>query len=308
VVVDGVIGADLNQINPNDIESIDVLKDASSSAIYGARAANGVLLVTTKRGLPGSMHFDYNAYTGWQNVSKHIDLLSASEFALMYMRNPNHDKSVSFDTLNLGSLQTTDWQDVVYRQAPMQSHELRLSGSNGGTNIMASASLFQQDGIVLNSNFDRGSVRFNLDQELNPRVRAGTRVISSHAWQKATRVNDGYGSAGGPVTMMALRFAPTIPVHAADGSYAAPLLASQTMDNPLAIVNLLQNRTTTDYLLGNLFGDIELAKQLTFRSSMSFTQSGGLGQRYISRLLRAALGSGPAKVDNSDRSTLPPHN
>jgi TonB-linked SusC/RagA family outer membrane protein len=304
VVVDGVIGADLNQINPNDIESIDVLKDASSSAIYGARAANGVLLVTTKRGLPGSMHFDYNAYTGWQNVAKHIDLLSAREFALMFMRNPNHDKSVTFDTLNLGSLQTTDWQDVVYRQAPMQSHEIRLSGSNGGTNIMASASLFQQDGIVLNSNFDRGSVRFNLDQELNPRVRAGTRLTYSHSVQKATRVNDGYGSAGGPVTMMALRFAPTIPVYAADGSFSTPLLPSQTMDNPLAIVNLLQNRTTTDYLLGNLFADVDLLRQLTFRSSISYTSNDGLQQRYTSRLLRAALGSGQANVDNSAGTTF----
>src|SRR5262245_32752604 len=224
VVVDGVIGADLNQIDPNDIDAVDVLKDASSTAIYGARAANGVIQVTTKRGQSGSMRFDYSGYTGMQSVSKHIDLLSAREFALMFMRNPNHDKSVTFDTLNLESLQTTDWQDVVYRQAPMQNHEIRLSGSNGGTNVMASASLFQQDGIVMNSNFDRGSVRFNLDQELNPRVRAGTRLTYSHSVQKATRVNEGYGSAGGPVTMMALRFAPTIPVYAADGSFSAPLL------------------------------------------------------------------------------------
>ena len=147
IVVDGVIGADLNQINPNDIESVDVLKDASSTAIYGARAANGVLLITTKRGLPGSMRFDYNGYTGWQNVSKHIDLLSANEFALMYMRNPNHDKTVTFDTL---PRQSSDDRLAECRlpPAPMQNHELRVSGSNGGTSLMAGASLFQQDGIV----------------------------------------------------------------------------------------------------------------------------------------------------------------
>src|SRR5262249_3405196 len=157
-----------------------------------------------------------------------------------------------------GTLSTTDWQKAVYQQAPMQSHEFRLSGSNGGTNVMASAALFQQDGIVRNSTFDRGSGRFNLDQEPNSRVHGGGRLAYRPPGAKAVRVNDGYGSAGGPVTMMALRFAPTIPVYAADGSYSAPLLASQTFDNPLAIVNLLQNRTTTDYLLGNIFADVEL--------------------------------------------------
>jgi TonB-linked SusC/RagA family outer membrane protein len=104
--------------------------------------------------------------------------------------------------------------------------------------------------------------------------------------------------------MMALRFAPTIPVYAADGSFSAPLLPSQTMDNPLAIVNLLQNRTTTDYLLGNLFADVDLLRQLTFRSSISYTSNDGLQQRYTSRLLRAALGSGQANVDNSAGTTF----
>ncbi|HVE35218.1 MAG TPA: TonB-dependent receptor [Gemmatimonadaceae bacterium] len=302
IVVDGVIGADLNQVNPNDIETIDVLKDASSAAIYGARAANGVILVTTKRGLPGNMRFEYNAYSGMQQVSKHIDLLSGNEFALMFMRNPNHDKSVTFDTT--GTLPTTDWQNVVYRTAPMQSHEVRVSGSSGGTSIMSSASMLQQKGIVLNSTFNRGSLRFNLDQTLGDRVKAGTRVTYSHSTNSQVRVNDGYGSGGGPVTMMALRFAPTIPVYTADGGYSGPLLPSQTMDNPLAIVNLLQNKATTDYLLGNLFADVELAKQLTFRSAVSYTQNDGLGQRYTSRLLRAALGSGQANVDNSARSTF----
>src|ERR1043166_3479398 len=304
IVVDGVIGADLNQINPNDIESVDVLKDASSTAIYGARAANGVILVTTKRGQDGVMRFDYNAYSGMQNVSKHIDLLSASEFARMFMRNPGHDKSVTFDTLSATALPSTDWQNVVYRQAPMRSHEVRGSGSSGGTSVMASANLFQQDGIVLNSRFNRGSLRFNLDQALGDRVKAGTRVTYSHSTGNEVRVNDGYGSGGGPVTMMALRFAPTIPVYAPDGSYSGPLLASQTVDNPLAIVNLLQNRSTTDYRLGNVFADVELAKRLRFRSSVSYTQSDGLQQRYTSRLLRAALGSGQANVDNTGRSTF----
>src|SRR5262249_48884661 len=108
VVVDGVIGADLNQINPNDVESVDVLKDASATAIYGARGANGVIMITTKRGTPGSMRFSYSGYTGSQSASKHIALLTADEFAKMFMRNPGHDKSVTLDTTI--SRPTTDWQ------------------------------------------------------------------------------------------------------------------------------------------------------------------------------------------------------
>lgn len=113
VVVDGVIGADLNQIDPNDIESLDVLKDASSTAIYGARAANGVILVTTKRGRPGAVRFEYSGYTGAQTASKLISVLNADEFARLYMRNPNSDKSaVTFDTTR--ALASTDWQREAY--------------------------------------------------------------------------------------------------------------------------------------------------------------------------------------------------
>ena len=129
IVVDGVIGADLNQINPNDVEAVDVLKDASATAIYGARGANGVIIVTTKRGTPGSMRFIYSGYTGSQNVSKHIDLLSADEFAKMFMRNPNHDKTVTLDTTV--SHASTDWQNTVFESAPIQSHDVRVSGSSG---------------------------------------------------------------------------------------------------------------------------------------------------------------------------------
>jgi TonB-linked SusC/RagA family outer membrane protein len=297
VVVDGVIGADLNQINPGDIESIDVLKDASATSIYGARAANGVILVTTKRGQPGQIRLEYNAYTGMQSVTKKIDLLSADDFARLYMRNPTRDPIVSFDTTV--SRPTTDWQGAVYRSAPIHSQEIRVSGSSGGTSVMTSASLFNQQGIVRNSGFGRGSLRFNLDQELSARLRVGTRVTYGRTIGNEVRVNDGYGSAGGPVTMMTLRFAPTIPIYDAAGSYSGPLLSSQTMDNPAAIVDLRDDKSTTDYLLGNLFGEYEPMPGLAVRSALSYTSRNFLNQRYTSRLLRAALNTGQANIDNA---------
>src|SRR5712664_955547 len=139
-----------------------------------------------------------------------------------------------------------------------------LSGSSGGTSLMASGSMFSQQGIVRRSDFDRGTLRFNLDQDVGSRIRLGTRVTFSRSVGNQVRVNDGYGSQGGPVTMTALRFAPTIPLYDSLGNYSAALLSSQQFDNPLAIINLRDNKTTTDYLLGNLFGEYDLVQGLTF--------------------------------------------
>ncbi|HXL35488.1 MAG TPA: TonB-dependent receptor [Gemmatimonadales bacterium] len=301
VVVDGVIDADLNQINPGDLESVDILKDASATAIYGARGANGVILVTTKRGPPGQVRFEYSGYGGGQEVSKHIPVLNASQFALLYMRNPNHDKSVGFDTVN--ALPTTNWQDLVYHTAPIQSHEIRVTGSTGGTSLMFSANWLNQEGVVRSSDFGRGSVRFNLDQDLSARARLGARLSYSRSVGNEDRVNDGYGSSGGPLTMEALRFAPTIPVYDSAGKFSGPLFPSQTMDNPVAMINLLADKTTTDYLIGNVFGEYDLVPGLTLRSSLSYTSRNRLEQRYTSMLLRASLGSGQANIDNNDQLT-----
>ena len=297
VVVDGVIGADLNQVDPNDIESIDVLKDASSTAIYGARAASGVILVTTKRGHPGAMRFEYSGYAGAQTPSKYIPVLTADEFALLYMRNPNRDRSITFDTT--GSIASTDWQRETYQTAPMGNHEIRVSGTSGNTNLMLSAAVLNQQGIVRNSNFNRGTLRFNLDQAVSSKFRVGTRVNYSRSTGDQARVNDGYGSAGGPVTMMALRFAPTIPVHDSLGNFSGPLLPTQTMDNPVALVNLRKDKEIRDYLLGNLFGEYDLVSGLTLRTSLAYTSNNLTNNRYISRLLWQALNNGQANIDNS---------
>lgn len=301
VVVDGVIGASLSELNPGDIASVDILKDASSTAIYGARGSNGVILVTTKRGPPGQVRFAYSGYSGAQSVTKYIPVLTAGQFALLFMRNPNHDKSISFDTTR--ALATTDWQRLVYRSAPIQNHQIQVSGSSGGTSLLFSASWIDQEGVVHASDFGRGSVRFNLDQDLSARARLGARVSYSRSVGNQDRVNDGYGSGGGAVTAEALRFPPTIPVRDTAGNFSGPLLSSQTMDNPVAMVNLLADKTTTDYLIGNVFGEYDLVPGVAFRSSLSYTSRNRLRQRYTSMLLRAALGTGQANIDNNDQTS-----
>jgi len=299
VVIDGVVGADLSLINPNDIETFDILKDASATAIYGARGGNGVIMVTTKSGR-GPIHLDYSSYVGMQDVTKHIDVLNANQFALLYMRNPTHNTSVTFDTLT--RLQTTDWQNVAYRSAPIQNHELRISGSTEDTRLMFSANWYDQQGVLLGSDVTRGSLRFNLDQNVGARFRLGTRATYSRTVANDARVNDGYGSAGGPVTMETLRFAPTIPVYDANGNFSGPLFPGAN-DNPLAIIDLRQDQTTRGYGIGTLFGEFDVARGLTLRSSLSYTANDFLEQQYTSRLLQAALNQGQANVNNSTAIT-----
>src|SRR5438046_6547482 len=170
VVIDGVIGADLSLVKPSDIETFDVLKDASATAIYGARGANGVILVTTKRG-QGPFHFDYSTYIGAQDVSKHIAVLNADQFALLYMRNPNHDKSVKLDTLT--HLSTTDWQDEVYRSGPNQNHQNQVSVSSRASSQMPSPDRFDHQGVLLGSDLTRWSLRVNLVHDLGERFQPG---------------------------------------------------------------------------------------------------------------------------------------
>ncbi len=299
VVIDGVIGADLSLINPKDIETFDILKDASATAIFGARGGNGVIMVTTKSG-QGPVHLDYSVYTGVQNATKHIDVLDANQFALLYMRNPTRSLSVSFDTLN--SLPTTDWQNVVYQAAPIQNHELRISGSSEDTRLMFSANWYDQQGVLRGSDVARGSLRFNLDQNVGTRFRLGTRVTYSRTVADDARVNDGYGSAGGPVTMETLRFAPTIPVYDANGNFSGPLLPG-TNDNPMAIIDLRQDQTTRGYGVGTLFGEYDLVRGLTLRTNLSYTSNDFLEQQYTSRKLQASLNQGQANVNNSTAIT-----
>jgi TonB-linked SusC/RagA family outer membrane protein len=167
----------LSTINPNDIESVEVLKDASATAIYGARAANGVILITTKRGQAGATRVTYESYYGVQEATKQISMLNAREFA--EMENEVYRTQVHPNPAQLG--EGVNWQDLVLRRAPIQNHQLSLSGGSEKTQLALSANYFDQDGIIINSNFKRYSLRLNLDHQLNERFRVGTSIFGSYS-------------------------------------------------------------------------------------------------------------------------------
>ncbi len=180
IVVDGVFYDDINDVAADDIASIEVLKDASATAIYGARAANGVILITTKRGVEGKIAVNYHGYTTNQHLTKNFDIYSGEEFADLN-REANRDRAtgeftsddVIFDELALESVRNgryVNWEDLVLRDALMQNHALSVSGGTESTKVYASVNYFTQNGLVPNSGFERGIFKLNVDQKINDRL------------------------------------------------------------------------------------------------------------------------------------------
>ena len=271
----------LSALNPSDIESVEILKDASATAIYGARGANGVVLITTKRGRTVAPRISLNFYTGTQSVTKKVEVLNAREFAQftnMYSER-NGFPLVYPDLDNLPA--DTDWQDEVFRSAPMQNYQVTVSGATTGENrtrYALSGGYFTQDGVVIGSGFERYSARVNVDQQVGSRVNVGmnlsaNRAVSDNA---ATDGVDHNRTAG--VVSGALQYQPTMPVQKANGTYttlfadapAIPLLypTGNEVPNPVAMAVDLTDDIGHMQLLGNIFADYELLDGLTARVAL----------------------------------------
>lgn len=180
IIVDGVPYDNINDVAPEDITSIEILKDASSQAIYGARAANGVVLITTRRGKAGELRVNYHGYTTTQKLTKNFDLFTGEEFAQVRreaFRTDNNDQyfndEILFEPQELQSLQEgtfVDWEDLLIENAVIQSHSLTLAGGSESTKFYSSFNYFDQDGIIPTSGFRRGAVRLNIDQRVSEKI------------------------------------------------------------------------------------------------------------------------------------------
>jgi TonB-linked SusC/RagA family outer membrane protein len=170
----------LSTINPNDIESVEVLKDASATAIYGSRAANGVVLITTKRGKAGKTSVSYESYYGVQKVSKTIPVLNAAQFA--QLENEAFKNTYYANAASLG--EGVNWQGLVFRQAPIQNHQLTVNGGSEKTQLALSLNYFDQEGVIINSGFERYSLRLNVDHRVSDRIKVGTSILGSYSINK----------------------------------------------------------------------------------------------------------------------------
>ena len=257
----------LATISPSDIQSIDVLKDASATAIYGSQATNGVIIVTTKRGKDGPSKISYEFSTGFQENTKQYYTMNLREYAKFI-----NDRSEvwGFDkrpelanSRYLGK--GTNWQEELFRRAPVTNHGLTLSGGNDRTQYLLSAGYFKQEGIALGSEFKRGSLRVNLDTRATDWLRVGTSLQLAH-------IEENVNATGSNVIGEALSQTPDIPVRNPDGSYAGEAssegwIAKRVNPVALALVNKISPKR--NQLFGNLYADMAFTKNLTFRNEIS---------------------------------------
>lgn len=267
-VVDGMMLDGLTaQINPDDIESVSVLKDASSTAIYGSRGANGVVMITTKKGATGKTKVSYNNYFGTQRLRKKIDVINAQDFATLQNEVATNDgKPLPWTQTQINDLgEGTDWQDLVYRKAPVQTHNLSLSGGNQDTKYFTSFGYFDQDGIIRNSGFQRLSLRTNIDHKLFEKINLTTNLsIQNSAYDRA-QYQSADGSGGIPWSSMVLP--PTMQVYDADGNYTKFTGVSWGETNPVGISENWKNRSNNLRLIGNVALSYEILDGLKLKLS-----------------------------------------
>lgn len=269
-IVDGVPVDGLDFLNPNDIENINVLKDAASSSIYGSRGANGVVLITTKGGKRNQEGtISYEGYYGIQRASRLIDLLDATEYATL--QNEAYIAAGKTPLPEFANPQIlgkgTDWQEAIFQSAPIMSHQLTLSGGGDRSAYTVSGNYFTQDGIIggNKANFQRATVRINGSNDLKKWLTVGSNIGFTWLKRNALSENNQYNS---PV-IRALNIDPVTPVFKADGTYAYSKYADTDIANPVNGIAQTFNEWVSNRVVGNVYSDFKILDGLTFRSSLS---------------------------------------
>ena len=262
----------LATLNPNDIESIDVLKDASAQAIYGSMAANGVVIITTKKGRVGEGKINYDVYYGSQELPKKIKMMDLRDFARYQNAvSPIVGTQPTAEFANPDVLgRGTDWQDAIFQRGRVQNHQLSFSGGQNKTTYYVSGNYFDQKGILIGSGYKRYSMRFNLDQQVKNWFRAGVSVNASKSQQKLTLADE----QDGTITQ-ALAQSPLIPVKNFDNSWGGPGTnvggITYYQDNPVAKSAMRDVKVDNSQMLGNLYGEIIFNKNFTLRNELAFS-------------------------------------
>jgi TonB-linked outer membrane protein, SusC/RagA family len=281
-IIDGAITSDagLDFLNPGDIESVEVLKDAASSAIYGTKGANGVVIITTKKGKEGTKKVTYNGYYGVQNPWRKLDVLNSKEYMTMINEAAaNANKPAVFSPATMAKNQyNTDWQDEMFNyNAPVQSHSLAVSGGDDKSSYYSSLTYYGQDGIVAkgNSNFQRISFHLDASRKLGF-LEMGSTLNFANITNKGIDPNNQYGATS---LIQALNTPPIVPVKNPDGSWGTPVQyigsGLQEITNPVAMLSYLNNTTNTNKAIGGVYGNFDfgklagILKGLTFRTSFN---------------------------------------
>jgi len=282
VLVDG-IEFPLGDINPNDIESISVLKDAASASIYGNRAANGVILVKTKGGKRGSFRLDYNFYAGSQEatqfpdaVTNSVEYMEGKNRALANEGKPAESSQALIDEYKAGTdpfiYPNTDWFDLMFKSAPLQEHNLRLSGGSEKTAFSVSLGYLNQDGILIESNGKRYSLNTNITSDINKRLKIGASLVGNFWANKESAYTADEGNGEGGLMGLIYRGLPMQTPYAQDGTYADQWIrvpGHNFFRNPVALSKEGFRKDNKFRTLSNLFAEVALPFNLRYRTTIA---------------------------------------
>ncbi|MDT0643562.1 TonB-dependent receptor [Zunongwangia sp. F363] len=251
-------------VNPSDIVSVDILKGASATAIYGSRASNGVILITTKRGKNGEATINLNSYVGYQEIPKQLDLLNLQEYAILKNTRADLDivqqdpEFIRTDLLGEG----TNWQDEMFTRAMMQSHNLSISGGNDKTTYSMSGGYLDQEGIALGSSFSRLNLRGVFDSQLKDYLKAGINFAFNNIKQTTTFSDQS-------LILTALRQTPNVAVRNSEGTFDGPVTDEFTQTNPVGLASIRDNDNESAGIRANAYAEIEFLEGLKLRSEYS---------------------------------------
>ncbi len=296
-IIDGfpLYDANLSFINPSDIASIDVLKDASATAIYGSRGANGVVIVTTKKGREGKVMVNYEGSYGVESVRRKIPLVNAPEFArlrneALFDRTPSGGPNQYLSEEEIARLgEGTNWQNEAFVTAPTHNHLLAVSGGNSKTRFHLSTGYFNQNGTIINTGFERFNLRLNLDTEITDRLKSGVNFTGNIS----SRQNAPSGTVSALLTMP-----PTATIYNADGSYTLRNPFENIISNPIASLHLETNEDKSLRALATAYAEYEVISGLRLRVSLGTDLSAGKQNSYQpSTVYQGSLVNGRASID-----------
>ncbi|WP_437920503.1 SusC/RagA family TonB-linked outer membrane protein [Sphingobacterium sp. LRF_L2] len=294
----------INAINPNDIASIEVLKDASATAIYGSRAANGVILITTKRGAKGQRRLNYSLNGGVQSIAKKIDILNTSEYIdVINQLAAEKGQSPVFDADAIAEIGAgTDWQSAILRKASIQDHNISLSGGDEGLTYFTSLNITSQDGIVRNTGMDRYAGRVNLESRFATKGKFGVNISTSRILDNNAIDGNSINESAGPINS-ALLYDPTEKIYNDDGSFTQSSFL--TINNPLSLIEGISNESATNRTLGNLFLEYELIKGLKAKINVGADLLSQRRDIFNSRLtIRGAAQNGIANIASLEKRDI----
>lgn len=282
-LVDGMPVGGIDYLSPNDIQSIEILKDAAATAIYGARGANGVVLITTKQGQKGKFAVNYDYSMGYQNAWRKVSLLNAKEYAIIMNESyANDNRPIPFPDVNavvqaVGN--GTDWQDeIFYKNAPTYNHQFSVSGGNETSSFLSSLSYTYQDGIVAKgkSNYERYTYRLNSTHRIG-KFSMGNNLAYTN---KITRGIDPNAEFGGPLAK-AVNMDPITPVKNPDGTWGISNYATQEVVNPVAYISILNSNYVENKLVGNVWGELEIIPGLKAKTNFSIDYANGSSRTFV---------------------------